>query len=53
MFELTEADVLQDIEEFESRIAAAKKKLAALPKGYLPYQEHKKRELQISLKVSE
>lgn len=43
---LTQADILRDIEQFQERIAAAQNKLAALPTGYLPYPEYKKREKQ-------
>jgi len=44
MLILTDEDILVDIRGFERRIQAAHDKLAALPEGYLPYREHKKRE---------
>jgi hypothetical protein len=44
MLILTDDDIREDIRGFERRIQDAKDKLAALPEGYLPYQEHKKRE---------
>lgn len=44
MLILTDEDIREDIRAFEARIAAARDKLAALPEGFLPLQEHKKRE---------
>ena len=43
---LSIADIEEDISEFQSRIANARKKLAALPTGRLPYKKHKARERQ-------
>jgi hypothetical protein len=41
---LTDAEIKQDILEFQDRISAARQKLADLPEGYLPYSERRKRE---------
>jgi len=43
---ITNAEIKQDIEDFELRIQAAQQKLSELPAGQLPYQEHKRREQQ-------
>ncbi len=40
---LTDDDILADIEAFKQRILNAQTKLAKLPKGHLPYKEHQKR----------
>jgi hypothetical protein len=45
MLELTDAMILEDIAEFEARIEKARRKLHSLPKGKLPWQEHRKRTL--------
>ena len=45
MQNLTNQEILEDIEEFQFRISIARQKLIDLPAGYLPFQEHKKREL--------
>ncbi|NQT70088.1 MAG: hypothetical protein HQ552_10955 [Desulfobacteraceae bacterium] len=42
---LTTEEIKQDIEGFQARIDAARKKLAMLPGGRLAYPEHKKREM--------
>ena len=42
--ELTRKQIERDIENFRTRIEAAKAKLKSLPTGYLPYPECKKRE---------
>ena len=44
--DLTIREIKEDIEGFKDQIRLAKAKLAALPVGYLPYQENKKRVLQ-------
>lgn len=44
MLELTVADIDQDITDFEKRIEKAKDRLRALPSGWLPYAQHRKRE---------
>jgi len=41
---ITIEDIKQDIENFEKRISVTRRKLSMLHPGYLPYQEHKKRE---------
>ena len=38
------SDIQNDISEYQDRISKAQVDLANLPAGYLPYQEHKKRE---------
>lgn len=45
-FEVTRKSIEQDIETFKDRIEQARSKLSKLPKGFLPYPEHKKREKQ-------
>jgi len=42
--QLTAKDIQNDIEAFQARITAARRKLQLLPEGYLPHAEHKKRE---------
>jgi len=41
---LTTEEIEQDILNYQARITAARRKLQLLPAGYLPFQEHKKRE---------
>ena len=41
---LTDEDIKQDIAGFEARIQEAQDKLDMIPNGYLPYNEHRKRE---------
>ena len=41
---LTVEQIEKDIAGFEAVISLTLEKLAALPKGYLPYPDHKKRE---------
>lgn len=41
---LTDQEIKQDILEFQDRISIARQKLENLPEGFLPFQEHKKRE---------
>jgi len=41
---ITIEDIQKDIQIFQERIEKAKDQLAGLPVGFLPYQEHKKRE---------
>jgi len=41
---LTVEQIETDIAGFRARIQTAQAKFAALPKGYMPYSEHKKRE---------
>jgi len=43
---LTVEQIEKDITEFQNRIAKAKTDLAALPEGYLPFKQHKRREKQ-------
>jgi len=44
MILLTDEELQKDLAGFDRRLQASREKLAALPDGYLPYQEHKKRE---------
>jgi len=37
-------DIQNEIKGFKQRIEKARAELAGLPEGYLPYQEHKRRE---------
>jgi hypothetical protein len=41
---ITDAELKKDLEGFYERLQIARNKLANLPAGHLPYQEHKKRE---------
>ncbi|MEA1946463.1 MAG: hypothetical protein U9N83_04065 [Thermodesulfobacteriota bacterium] len=41
---LTIEDIENDIDGFRDRIQTVKAELAALPKGYLPFKQHKRRE---------
>lgn len=44
MIELTDTEILEDIEGFKKRIAKARERLSKLSESCLPYHEHKKRE---------
>jgi len=43
---LTISDIEKDISGFRARIQMAQNELAALPEGYLPFKQHKRREKQ-------
>ncbi len=43
---ITIEDIQRDIAEFRARIQTAQAELAALPEGYLPLKQHKRREKQ-------
>ena len=44
IMDLSISDIEQDIQAFQERISSARKKLAMLPEGHLPYSEYRKRE---------
>ena len=46
IMDLTISDIKADIEGYQARITEAHRKLAALPVGYLPLKEHRRREKQ-------
>ena len=46
LMNLTISDIEKDIAGFQNRIAKAKTELGELPKGYLPFKQHKYREKQ-------
>ncbi len=43
---LTDQEIKEDIQNYEQRIVAVRKKLESLPAGRLPFPEHKRREKQ-------
>jgi hypothetical protein len=43
---LTIEDIQRNIAGFQERISKAQTELTALPKGYLPFKQHKRREKQ-------
>lgn len=44
--QISNEEIKEDIRNLKSRLATARKKLKALPTGYIPYPAHKQRERQ-------
>ena len=41
---ITKKEIKEDIKDLKGQLATARKKLKSLPRGFIPYPEHKKRE---------